>query len=184
MEPKQPYPNKQKTSNCILINYWFMPSMNYQSKEIILIGSGFGGLSAAIRLASAGHQVTIYEKRDKIRGRAYQYEVNGFKFDGGPTVITAPYMFDELFALGGRNREDYFELLPVDPFYRIFDENGRSYTYHRDLEKAKQEVAKISPEDVAGFERFVQSSVKIFEKYHPLTEKPFLKQKDNSLKEL
>jgi phytoene desaturase len=144
-------------------------------KEIIVIGSGFGGLSAAIRLASAGHQVTIYEKRDQAGGRAYQYEKNGFKFDGGPTVITAPYMFDELFALGGRDREDYFDLLPVDPFYRVFDENGRAYTYHRDLEKAKAEVAKISPEDVAGFERFVRSSVKIFEKYHPLTEKPFLK---------
>jgi phytoene desaturase len=87
-------------------------------------------------------------------------------------------MFDELFALGGRDREDYFELLPVDPFYRIFDENGRSYTYHRDLEKAKQEVAKISPDDVDGFERFTKNSVKIFEKYHPLTEKPFLKLKE------
>ena len=152
--------------------------INNSSKEIIVIGSGFGGLSAAIRLASAGHQVTIYEKRDQLGGRAYQYQVNGFKFDGGPTVITAPYMFDELFALGGRNREDYFELLPVDPFYRIFDEQGRSYTYHRDLEKAKAEVAKISPDDVEGFERFVQSSVKIFEKYFPLTEKPFLHLKE------
>jgi phytoene desaturase len=144
-----------------------MPGMKNKSKEIIVIGSGFGGLSAAIRLASAGHKVTIYEKRDKIGGRAYQYEVNGFKFDGGPTVITAPYMFDELFALGGRDREDYFKLLPVDPFYRIFDENGRSYTYHRDLEKAKQEVARISPDDVDGFERFVQSSVEILKNITP-----------------
>jgi phytoene desaturase len=152
-------------------------SNNSSAKEIIVIGSGFGGLSAAIRLASAGHRVTILEKRDKIGGRAYQYEVNGFQFDGGPTVITAPYMFDELFALGDRNREDYFQLKSIDPFYRIFDENGRQFTYHRELEKAKKEVAKISPEDVAGYERFVQSSIKIFEKYHPLTEKPFLKLK-------
>ncbi len=143
-------------------------------KEIIVIGSGFGGLSAAIRLASAGHKVSLYEKRDKLGGRAYQYELNGFKFDGGPTVITAPYMFDELFALGNRQREDYFELLPIDPFYKIFDDKGRAYNYYRDLDRAKSEVAKISPRDVKGFEKFVKSSVEIFEKYHPLTEKPFL----------
>lgn len=144
-------------------------------KEIIVIGSGFGGLSAAIRLAAAGHQVYLYEKRDQLGGRAYQYEVNGFKFDGGPTVITAPYMFDELFALGGKDRKDYFELLPIDPYYRVFDERGRAYNYYRDLERAKAEVAKISPADVPGFEKFIKSSVEIFHKYHPLTEKPFLK---------
>jgi phytoene desaturase len=87
------------------------------SKEIIVIGSGFGGLGAAIRLAAKGHRVTIYDKRDKIGGRAYQYELDGFKFDGGPTVITAPYMFDELFQASGRARSDYFKLQPLDPFY-------------------------------------------------------------------
>jgi len=147
-------------------------------KNIIVIGSGFGGLSAAIRLASAGHQVILYEKRDKLGGRAYQYEFNGFKFDGGPTVITAPYLFDELFSLGERNREDYFKLMPVDPFYKIFDEKGRYYHYYRDLDCARKEVARISPDDVEGFERFKKSSVDIFHKYHPLTEKPFLKVKE------
>jgi phytoene desaturase len=82
--------------------------MSKKEQEIIVIGGGFGGLSAAIRLASAGHKVTLYDKRDKLGGRGYQYEVDGFKFDGGPTVITAPYMFDELFALGGKKREGLF----------------------------------------------------------------------------
>ncbi len=152
--------------------------MSKTSKSIIVIGSGFGGLSAAIRLAAAGHEVTIYEKRDKPGGRAYQYEQNGFKFDGGPTVITAPYMFNELFALGGKNREDYFELLPIDPFYKLFDENGRGYHYYPDAERAKKEVAKIFPNDLRGFEHFLKNSVEIFKKYHPLTEKPFLKAKE------
>jgi phytoene dehydrogenase-like protein len=78
-----------------------------------------------------------------VGGRGYQYEINGFKFDGGPTVMTAPYMFDELFALAGKKREDYFDLIALDPFYRIFNEKGEPYNYYRDLEMAK----KIAPLD-------------------------------------
>lgn len=152
--------------------------MTKQKKDIIVVGSGFGGLSAAIRLASAGHQVTLYDKRDKLGGRAYQYEKNGFKFDGGPTVITAPYMFDELFALGDQKREDYIDLIALDPFYRIFDDAGKPYNYYRDIERAKTEVAKFSPDDVAGFERFVNSTVEVFKRFHPYTEKPFLRFRD------
>ena len=70
-------------------------------KKIIVIGSGFGGLAAAVRLATKGYDVEIFEKRDKLGGRAYVYEKNGFKFDGGPTVITAPFLFDELFEAAG-----------------------------------------------------------------------------------
>ena len=75
-------------------------------KDIIVIGGGFGGLAAANRLVSQGHNVTLFDKRDKLGGRGYQYEINGFKFDGGPTVMTVPYMFDEIFELAGRNNTD------------------------------------------------------------------------------
>ncbi|MEL7434455.1 MAG: FAD-dependent oxidoreductase, partial [Chloroflexota bacterium] len=102
--------------------------------KIIVIGSGFGGLGAAIRLQAQGHDVTIFEKRDKIGGRAYVYEINGFKFDGGPTVLTAPFMFDDLWEAAGKNREDYFEMVPCDPFYRIFDHNKRKFDYNDDEE--------------------------------------------------
>lgn len=146
--------------------------------EIIVIGGGFGGLSAAIRLASAGHKVTLYDKRDKLGGRGYQYEIDGFKFDGGPTVITAPYMFDELFAMGSKKREDYFDLIPLDPFYRIFNEKGEAYNYYKDINRAKSEIARFSPKDVEGFERFVQSTVEVFRRFHPYTEKPFLQFSD------
>ncbi|MCS7070051.1 MAG: NAD(P)-binding protein, partial [Anaerolinea sp.] len=84
--------------------------------KIIVIGSGFGGLGAAIRLAARGHDVEILEKRDKLGGRAYVYEINGFKFDGGPTVITAPFMFDDLWATAGKRREDYVQFVQCDPF--------------------------------------------------------------------
>ena len=90
-------------------------------KKIIVIGSGFGGLAAAVRLATKGYDVEIFEKRDKLGGRAYVYEKNGFKFDGGPTVITAPFLFDELFEAAGKRREDYITFVPCDPFYRIFN---------------------------------------------------------------
>ncbi|MBN1937460.1 MAG: NAD(P)-binding protein, partial [Anaerolineae bacterium] len=80
--------------------------------KIIIIGSGFGALGAAARIAShPGYEVEIFEKRDKPGGRGYVYEINGFKFDGGPTVITAPFMFDEIFALSGRKREDYVQFV-------------------------------------------------------------------------
>lgn len=152
--------------------------MSKKKKEIIVIGAGFGGLSAAIRLTAAGHNVTLYDKRDKPGGRGYQYEINGFKFDGGPTVMTAPYMFDELFALGGKKREEYFDLIPLDPFYKIFNKEGEGYSYFRDMEKAKKEVARFAPGDVEGFEKFVNSTVEVFKRFHPYTEKPFLNFKD------
>lgn len=143
-------------------------------KNVIVIGAGFGGLSAAVRLLAQGHNVTLIDKRDKPGGRGYQYEVNGFKFDGGPTVITAPYMFDEMFSLAGKKREDYFDLIELDPFYRIFNEKGEYFNYFKDMNKAAEEVAKFSPADVEGYKRFVESTVDVFEKFHPYTEKPFL----------
>ena len=94
-------------------------------KQIVVIGSGFGGLAVAVRLAARGHDVTVVEKRDQPGGRAYVYRRDGFTFDGGPTVITAPWLITELFELAGRAVEDYVTLVPVDPFYRIFFPDGR-----------------------------------------------------------
>ncbi len=147
-------------------------------RQIIVIGSGFGGMAAAIRLAASGHSVTLFEKRDQLGGRAYQYEINGFKFDGGPTVITAPYMFDELFALAGRRREDYLQFVPLDPFYRLFDHAGRHFDYFRDTSATLAEIERWSPEDKAGYLKFTRQTEAIFERFHPLTERPFLRLAD------
>ncbi|MEZ4496911.1 MAG: phytoene desaturase family protein [Thermomicrobiales bacterium] len=102
------------------------------TKHVIVIGAGFGGLATAIRLLARGFRVTLIEQRDQVGGRAYVYRDKGFTFDGGPTVITAPWLLDELFALAGRRREDYFTLVPVDPFYRIFFHDGSSFDYTGD----------------------------------------------------
>ncbi|HSK13778.1 MAG TPA: phytoene desaturase family protein, partial [Phnomibacter sp.] len=134
---------------------------------------GFGGLSAAIRLQARGHDVTILEKRDQWGGRAYQYEINGFKFDGGPTVLTAPHLFDELYAMAGKRREDYFQMVPLDPFYRIFDERGEGFNYWRDRERSVEEVARFSPADVAGYRRFLEGTLDVFQNFYPYTEKAF-----------
>jgi phytoene desaturase len=97
--------------------------------NVVVIGSGFGGLSSAIRLQAAGFQVKIFEKRDLPGGRAYVYRDQGFTFDAGPTIITAPECIKELFQLTGRKMENYLELLPVSPFYRLYWEDGYQFDY-------------------------------------------------------
>lgn len=158
-------------SSCVL----FKKRVNEMSK-IIVIGSGFGGLGAAIRLAAKGHQVEIFEKRDKLGGRAYVYEMNGFKFDGGPTVITAPFMFDDLWAAAGKHREDYFQLAPCNPFYRIFNADGRSFEYNGDESLILNQIEKWNPGDKAGYQKFMQTTKAIFQKgFVELADKPFLR---------
>ena len=99
----------------------------------IVIGAGFGGIALAIRLQAMGFQTTLLDNRDKPGGRAYVYEMDGFKFDGGPTVITDPDCLEELFKLSGREMKDYVELLPVDPFYRLQWEDGEVLDYNNCL---------------------------------------------------
>ncbi len=145
------------------------------SKKIIIIGSGFGGLGAAARLAARGYNVEIFEKRDKLGGRAYVYEMDGFKFDGGPTVVTAPFMFDDIFELAGRKREDYIEFVQLDPFYRIFNHEGRRFDYNDDPDFIKSEIEKWNPADKAGYDSFISTTKAIFEKgFVELADKPFL----------
>jgi phytoene desaturase len=149
-----------------------------ERKKIVIIGSGFGGLSAAIRLANQGHEVEIYEKRDKLGGRAYQYELDGFKFDGGPTVITAPYMFDELFEGAGKKRADYMTLVPLDPFYRIFDLDTSYFDYRHNTQDMLEQIRQRSPADVEGYQKFVAATRSIFQKFHTSTDQPFLQLTD------
>jgi phytoene desaturase len=145
------------------------------SQKIIVIGSGFGGLGAAVRLAAKGYDVQILEKRDKLGGRAYTYEINGFKFDGGPTVITAPFMLDDIWAAAGRKREDYVTLTPCDPFYRIFDHNRNYFDYNGDPDFIYAQIAKRNPDDVEGYKTFMGKTKAIFEKgFIELADKPFL----------
>lgn len=140
-----------------------------------VIGSGFGGLALAIRLQSAGIQTTLIEARDKPGGRAYVYEVDGFKFDAGPTVVTDPSCLEELFELSGRNIADYVELMPVTPFYRLIWEDGQVFDYSNDDEKLLAQIAAKNPDDVEGYRRFMEFSEGVFrEGYLKLGSEAFL----------
>jgi phytoene desaturase len=146
------------------------------SQKVAVIGSGFGGLASAIRLQTRGYDVHLFEARDKLGGRAYLYEQDEFRFDGGPTVITAPFMLDELFELSGRDPSQYFKLVPVEPFYRIEFADGRSFEYGSDEAETEARIAKFSPGDVVGYRKMVQHAKAIFQKgFVELSDRPFLK---------
>jgi phytoene desaturase len=143
-------------------------------QQILVIGSGFGGMSAAIRLAAAGHKVTILEKRDRPGGRAYVFQRGGYTFDSGPTVITVPFQFDQLWATAGKKREEYFSLEMVQPFYRLFNHEGRFLEYGADEEQLIEEIRRWNPADVEGYQRFIAAAGPIFEKGFALIGQPFL----------
>ncbi|WP_022977575.1 phytoene desaturase [Nevskia ramosa] len=128
----------------------------------VVIGSGFGGLAAAVRLGARGYRVSVLEKLDAPGGRAYVYRQDGYTFDAGPTIVTAPFLFEELWALCGKQLADDVELRPVAPFYRIRFANGEVFDYSGDAEAMRREIARFSPDDVAGYERYMQMSEAIF----------------------
>jgi len=131
--------------------------------RVAVIGSGFGGLAAAVRLQAAGAETVLFEARDRAGGRAYVYEERGHTFDAGPTVITAPHVFEELFALAGERLEDHVRLEPVRPFYRLEWPDGSRFDYGGTPEEVRARVAALAPGDVEGFGRFMDYSRRVFE---------------------
>ena len=124
----------------------------------VVIGSGFGGLAAAIRLSVRGYAVQVLEKLDAPGGRAYVHYQDGFTFDAGPTIITAPFLLEELWTLCGRTFSDDVDLRPMAPFYRIRFHDGTHFDYSGDEEAMLEEVARFEPADVAGYMRFVEDA--------------------------
>jgi len=141
--------------------------------RIAVIGSGFGGLAAAIRCQAKGHHVEIFEKRDVAGGRAYVSEVNGHKFDNGPTIITAPWMIDELFAAAGKKTEDYVKLVKIDPFYKIKFDDGSCFTYNDNQEFLLSEIRRFEPRDVSGYLSFMKHVEKIYHAGFRMITTPF-----------
>jgi len=150
-------------------------SESKEKTKAVVIGSGFGGLSAAIRMQAAGFQVTLVEKRDKPGGRAYVYVDKGFTFDAGPTVITAPECLEELFSVSRKKMSDYVELLPVKPFYRLFWEDGYVFDYDNDLAATLKQIQAKCKWDVDGYQKFLKYTEEVFaEGYTKLAHVPFL----------
>ncbi|QTN24663.1 phytoene desaturase [Rhizobacter sp. AJA081-3] len=126
--------------------------------KAIVIGSGFGGLAAAIRLSCRGYHVEVFEKLDGPGGRAYVWKQDGFTFDAGPTIVTAPFMLEELWALCGRKFADDIDLRPMDPYYRIRFDDGSWFDYSGDEAHMRREVARFSPDDLPGYENFLKEA--------------------------
>lgn len=144
-------------------------------KTAAVIGSGFGGLALAIRLQAAGIATTIVEARDKPGGRAYYWEKDGFTFDAGPTVITAPEALQELWALSGHDMAEDVELVPVNPFYRLNWPDGTNFDYTNDDTVLAREIGKLDPGDIEGYARFLDYSRGVYEEgYVKLGSKAFL----------
>ncbi len=127
----------------------------------IVIGSGFGGLAAAVRLAAKGYAVRVLEKLDQPGGRAYVFEQDGFIFDAGPTIITVPHLLEELWELCGRKLSDDVDLQHIDPYYQIRFDDGEVFTYSGDAEAMEAEVVRFSPDDLGGYRRFMRHSAEL-----------------------
>ena len=144
------------------------------TKQAVVIGTGFGGLAAAIRLSAKGYRVTMFERLDAPGGRAYVHHQDGFTFDAGPTIITAPFLFEELWSLCGRRFSDDVDLRAMNPFYDIRFDDGSVFHYSGDQDKMLQEVARFNPDDVAGFKRFTKLTKEIYEiGFEQLGREPF-----------
>jgi phytoene desaturase len=146
---------------------------------VVIIGAGFGGLASAIRCVARGKQVTVTDRMAGPggRGREFRRTQNGldFRYDAGPTVLTAPQLFEELFALLGERLSDHVELLPVTPWYQMRFADGTRLNYGGTTEEIQAEIAKFSEHDAQAYPAFLAHSQKLFEKgYEELGTQPFL----------
>ncbi len=140
----------------------------------VVIGSGFGGIAAALRLKAKGNNVTLIEKHPDLGGRARVFKKNGFIYDGGPTVITAPYLINELFELFKKDPKDYLELSPLKIWYQFIFEDKTKFNYSGDEIDMKKQIEKINQEDVLGYEKLLNFTRKIFDKgFTELADVPF-----------
>lgn len=131
-------------------------------KHALVIGGGFGGIAVALRLKAKNYQVTLVDRAPMLGGRGQVFIKNGYKHDAGPTVITAPFLFEELFALFNEKLEDHIKLVPLTPWYRFYFADKTTFDYGGSLNETLAEIAKISPKDVSGYAKLLNHSQKIF----------------------
>ena len=132
-------------------------------KKIVVIGSGFGGLAAAIRLQSRGYEVTIMEKNQMVGGHAYQFKKNGYTFDMGPSLVTAPDIIQKVFQVAGKKMENYLDLIELDPFYRIYFHDGSFLDYTGDSERMKAQMRQFNSHDAENYDRFIEKTALLYQ---------------------
>jgi phytoene desaturase len=136
--------------------------MRFKLKKIIVIGSGFGGLAVAIRLQSQGFDVTIMEKNEQVGGHSSQLVTEGYTFDMGPSLITAPEIIEGVFRSAGREMKQYLTLRKLDPYYRIYFHDKSYIDYNGNAEQMKIQMAKFAPEDARNYDRFMNACKGIY----------------------
>ena len=142
----------------------------------VVIGAGFAGIATALRLRALGYQVTLLERLNSLGGRAQVFERGGYRHDAGPTVITAPFLFDELFELFDEKLADYLEFVPLDPFYRFHFADGSQFDYRASVEDTLTEIRRFSPEDANGYLKLLEKSKKIYDVgFKKLVHRPFIR---------
>ena len=127
-------------------------------KKAIVIGAGFGGMAAAIRLRKKGYKVEIIDRCNNLGGRAQVFNVNGFRHDAGPTLITAPFLFKELFQLYNKNINEYLTFVPLNPWYRFVFDDLTIFDYEQSLDSTIENIRKISPRDAANYPKMLKAS--------------------------
>jgi phytoene desaturase len=141
--------------------------------KLIVVGSGFGGIAAALRMRAKGYEVTLLEKQADLGGRARVFTKDGFTYDAGPTVVTAPYLFNELFSLFKKNIEDYVKIVPLDLWYRFVFSDSSIFNYSGNENEMETQINKIS-NDLVGYKKLLTFTEKIFNKgFIELSDKPF-----------
>ncbi len=144
------------------------------SKQAVVIGGGFGGLAAALRLRALGHRVTLLERNPSLGGRAQRYARDGFIHDAGPTVVTAPQLFDELFALFDQRLADRVELIPLDHWYRFRFHDGGTFGYGQDLQRLQADLEAFAPGASEGYRQLLEQARRMFELgFLGLADQPF-----------
>ena len=142
--------------------------------HVVVVGAGFGGLAAAIRLQAAGHQVTLLEKRSEVGGRAGQLKLDGYIFDTGPSIITAPHLLEDLWASAGARLQDDLDLVPLRPYYRICFADGRRFDYGGAPEQVEAQLRVFDPSAVDGYRRFMHATQHIYQRaFEDLAGQPF-----------
>lgn len=144
------------------------------NKKALIIGSGFGGIASALRLKKIGFEVTLVERLDMLGGRARVFQKGGYRHDAGPTVITAPFLFEELFELYNKNLKDHLNFVPLDPWYRFYFHNGKTFDYRPSIDDTNKEIEKFDARDVQGYRDLLETSKDIFKiGFEKLSDQPF-----------
>lgn len=141
-----------------------------KNKRVAVIGGGLGALSGAIRLARLGFSVQLFEKNPKIGGKVNEVVLEGYRFDTGASLLTMPFVIDELFDFAGFKRSDYLDFVSIDPICRYFFSDGSVMDASADKAKMRVAIAQLSPNDVEAYQRFL----KYAERIHALTSEIFM----------